>query len=73
MFEKVGALVGQTKLGVKQVVGTIALGFALQLRSIEGFKTALRGDFGMLLGLANVPCVQTLRTQVASVVYHFNP
>ena len=55
VFEKVGALVGQTKLGVKQVVGTIALGFALQLRSIEGFKTALRGDFGMLLGLANVP------------------
>ena len=52
VFEKVGALVGQTKLGVKQVVGTIALGFALQLRSIEGFKTALRGDFGMLLGLA---------------------
>ena len=73
MFEKVGALVGQTKLGVKQVVGTIALGFALQLRSIEGFKTALRGDFGMLLGLANVPCVQTLRTQVASLAESVEP
>ena len=73
VFEKVGALVGQTKLGVKQVVGTIALGFALQLRSIEGFKTALRGDFGMLLGLANVPCVQTLRTQVASLAERVEP
>ena len=73
VFEKVGALVGQTKLGVKQVVGTIALGFALQLRSIEGFKTALRGDFGMLLGLANVPCVQTLRTQVASLAESVEP
>ena len=73
VFEKVGALVGQTKLGVKQVVGTIALGFALQLRSIEGFKTALRGDFGMLLGLAKVPCVQTLRAQVASLAESVEP
>ncbi len=73
VFEKVGALVGQTKLGVKQVVGTVALGFALRLRSIEGFKTALRGDFGMLLGLAYVPCVQTLRTQVASLAESVEP
>ena len=73
VFEKVGALVGQTKLGVKQVVGTIALGFALRLRSIEGFKTALRGDFGILLGLAHVPCVQTLRTQVASLAESVEP
>ena len=73
VFEKVGALVGQTKLGVKQVVGTIALGFVLRLRSIEGFKTALRGDFGMLLGLSHVPCVQTLRTQIASLAESVEP
>ena len=41
VFEKVGALVGQTKLGVKQVVGTIALGFALQLRSIGCLRCLL--------------------------------
>lgn len=73
VFEKLGAEVGRTKLAVKQVVGIIALGFALRLRSIEGFKTALRREFGMLLGLPVVPGVQTLRTHVAALAESVEP
>jgi hypothetical protein len=51
VFDRARASVGRTSLSVAQVVGIIAVGFALRLRSIEGFKTALRRDFGYLLGL----------------------
>jgi hypothetical protein len=73
VFAKLGAQLGRTKLQVKQVVGIVALGFALRLRSIEGFKTALRRDFGMLLGLPVVPGVQTLRTHVAALAESVEP
>jgi Homeodomain-like domain/Transposase DDE domain len=73
VFESLGAQVGRSRLAVKQVVGIIALGFALRLRSIEGFKTALKRDFGMLLGLPTVPVVQTLRTQVRALAESVEP
>ena len=73
VFENLGAQVRRSKLAVKQVVGIIALGFALRLRSIEGFKTALKRDFGMLLGLPTVPAVQTLRTQVRALAESVEP
>jgi len=73
VFESLGAQVGRSRLAVKQVVGIIALGFALRLRSIEGFKTALKRDFGMLLGLPTVPAVQTLRTQVRALAESVEP
>jgi len=73
VFESLGAQVGRSRLAVKQVVGVIALGFALRLRSIEGFKTALKRDFGMLLGLPTVPAVQTLRTQVRALAESVEP
>jgi len=73
VLESLGAQVGRSRFAVKQVVGIIALGFALRLRSIEGFKTALKRDFGMLLGLPTVPAVQTLRTQVRALAESVEP
>ncbi len=73
VFEQLGARLGPTKLAVQQLVGIIALGFALRLKSIEGFKTALRRDFGLLLGLPAIPAVQTLRTQIAALAESVAP
>lgn len=73
VFEKLGARLDRSRLAVAQLVGVIALGFALRLRSMEGFKTALRRDFGMLLGLPSIPSVQTLRTQVGRLAESVEP
>lgn len=73
VFEKLGARLNRRRLAVAQLVGIIALGFALRLKSLEGFKTALRRDFGMLLGLASIPSVQTLRSQVADLAQSVQP
>lgn len=73
VFQTVGASVGRSMLTVAQVVGVVALGFALRLRSIEGFKTALRHDFGRLLGLRLAPAVQTLRTRVRALAESVDP
>ena len=73
VFQTLGASVGRTALSVAQVVGLIAMGFALRLRSIEGFKTALRRDFGRLLGLHVAPAVQTLRTRVHALAESVDP
>ena len=67
VFHTLRASVGRTALSVAQVVGIVAVGFALRLQSIEGFKTALRRDFGQLLGLPLVPTVQTLRTRLRAL------
>jgi len=73
VFAECGAQLGRTTLSVAQVVGMVALGFALRLRSIEGFKTALARDFGVLLGLPVVPCVQTLRTHLCALAESVAP
>jgi len=73
VFQTLGASVGRTALSVAQVVGIIAVGFALRLRSIEGFKTALRRDFGRLLGLPVAPAVQTLRMRVRALAESVDP
>jgi len=73
VFAECGAQVGRTTLSVAQVVGMVALGFALRLQSIEGFKTALARDFGLLLGLPIVPCVQTLRTHLCALAESVAP
>ena len=73
VFQTIGAAVGRTALSVAQVVGIVALGFALRLRSIEGFKTALRRDFGQVLGLPVVPTVQTLRTRLRVLAASVDP
>jgi hypothetical protein len=73
VFADLGAHVGRTTLSVAQIVGTVALGFALRLRSIEGFKTALRRDFGALLGLRVAPSVQTLRSHIRAVAESVAP
>ena len=73
VFAERGAQVGRTPLCVAQVIGMVALGFALRLRSIEGFKTALARDFGVLLGLPAVPCVQTLRTRLCALAESVAP
>lgn len=73
VFVDLGAQLGRTALGVAQVVGTVAVGFALRLGSIEGFKTALKRDFGALLGLEAVPSVQTLRTHVRALAESVAP
>jgi len=73
VFDTLGARLDRSRLAVAQLVGLIALGFALRLRSIEGFKTALRRDFGMLLGLPTIPSVQTVRTQLARVTESVEP
>lgn len=73
VFQTLRASLGRTSLSVVQVVGVVALGFALRLRSIEGFKTALRRDFGQLLGLPLVPTVQTLRTHLRALGRSVDP
>lgn len=73
VFDRVRASVGRSSLSVAQVVGMIAVGFALRLRSIEGFKTALRRDFGYLLGLPLVPTVQTVRTRLRALAASVDP
>jgi hypothetical protein len=60
-------------MGAAQLIGVIALGFALRFQSIERFKTAVRRDFGMLLGLSAVPSVQTVRTRVGDLVENVDP
>jgi len=73
VFAKRGAQVGRAALSVAQVIGMVAWGFALRLGSIEGFKTALAQDFGVLLGLPTVPCVQTLRTRLCALAESVAP
>jgi transposase len=73
VFQSLGASVGRTALRVNQVVGLVALGFALRLRSIEGFKTAMRRDFGRVLGLRVAPGVQTLRTRLRALAESVDP
>ena len=73
VFAEKGAQVGRTALSVAQVIGMVAWGFALRLGSIEGFKTALAQDFGLLLGLPAVPCVQTLRTRLCALAESVAP
>jgi len=73
VFAEGGAQLGRTTLSTAQVVGMVALGFALRLRSIEGFKTALARDFGALLGLRVAPCVQTLRTHLRALAESVAP
>lgn len=73
VFQSLGASVGRTALRVNQVVGIVALGFALRLRSIEGFKTAMRRDFGRVLGLRVAPGVQTLRTRLRALAESVDP
>jgi hypothetical protein len=73
VFAEQGAQLGRTTLRVAQVVGMVALGFALRLGSIERFKTAFARDFGLLLGLPVVPSVQTLRTHVVALAESVAP
>ena len=73
VFAEYGAQVGRTPLSVAHIVGMVALGFALRLGSIERFKTAFARDFGRLLGLRGVPCVQTLRTHVVALAESVAP
>jgi transposase len=73
VLESLGARLDRSRMAAAQLVGLIALGFALRFRSIERFKTAVRRDFGMLLGLSGTPSVQTVRTQVGSLVDSVDP
>ena len=73
VFAEHGAQVGRTTLRVAHLVGMVALGFALRLGSIERFKTAFARDFGLLLGLRVMPCVQTLRTHVVALAESVAP
>jgi hypothetical protein len=73
VFAEKGAQVGRTTLTVAHLVGIVALGFALRLGSIERFKTAFARDFGLLLGLRVVPCVQTVRTHVKALAESVAP
>jgi transposase len=73
VFESLGARLDRSKMAVSQLVGVIALGFALRFKSVERFKTAVRRDFGILLGLPGIPSVQTLRTHVAELVESVDP
>lgn len=73
VFTEQGAHLGRTTLRVAQVVGMVALGFALRLGSIERFKTAFARDFGLLVGLPAVPSVQTLRTHVVALAESVAP
>lgn len=68
VFESLGARLDRSRMAAAQLIGIIALGFALRFKSIERFKTAVRRDFGMLLGLQGIPSVQTLRTHVGDLV-----
>ena len=73
VFAEHGAQLGRTTLKVAHIVGMVALGFALRLGSIERFKTAFVRDFGPLLGLRVVPCVQTLRTHLVALAESVAP
>jgi transposase len=73
VFEEQGAQLGRPALRVAHVVGMIALGFALRFASIERFKTAFVRDFGALLGLRAVPCVETLRTHLVALAESVAP
>jgi transposase len=73
VFEALGARLDRSRMGAAQLIGIIALGFALRFQSIERFKTAVRRDFGMLLGMPTVPSVQTVRTQVGDLVENVDP
>jgi transposase len=73
VFELLGARLNRSRMAAAQLVGIIALGFALRFKSIERFKTAVRRDFGMLLGLQGIPSVQTLRTHVEELVECIDP
>lgn len=73
VFAEHGAQLGRTTLTVAHLVGVVALGFALRFGSIERFKTAWGRDFGRLLGLPVVPCVQTLRTHLVALAESVAP
>lgn len=73
VFESLGARLDRSRMAAAQLIGIIALGFALRFKSIERFKTAIRRDLGMLLGLAAVPSVQTLRTHVKDLAEYIDP
>jgi transposase len=73
VFQSLGARLDQSRMAAAQLVGIIALGFALRFKSVERFKTAVRRDFGMLLGLPGIPSVQTLRTNVGELVESVDP
>ena len=73
VFAAHGAQLGRTTLQVAHIVGMVALGFALRFGSIERFKTAFSRDFGLLLGLRVVPCVQTLRTHLVALAESVAP
>jgi transposase len=73
VFESLGARLDRSRMAAAQLVGVIALGFALRFMSIERFKTAVRRDFGLLLGLSAAPSVQTVRTHVQDLVENVDP
>jgi transposase len=73
VFESLGARLDRSRMAAAQLVGIIALGFALRFKSIERFKTAVRRDFGLLLGLSAAPSVQTVRTHVQDLVESVDP
>jgi transposase len=73
VFESLGARLDRSRMAAAQLIGIIALGFALRFKSVERFKTAVRRDFGMLLGLPTVPSVQTLRSHVQDLVDSVDP
>lgn len=73
VFESLGARLDRCRMAAAQLVGVIALGFARRFKSVERFKTAVRRDFGMLLGLQGIPSVQTLRTHVGDLVESVDP
>jgi transposase len=73
VFQSLGARLDRSRMAAAQLVGIIALGFALRFKSVERFKTAVRRDFGMLLGLPCIPSVQTLRTHVGKLVESVDP
>jgi len=67
-FQELGVSLGQAvRYDWSRVVATVALGFALRLGSIEGFKTALKKDLGALIGTPSVPTVRTIRQRVAAL------
>lgn len=73
VFESLGARLDRSRMAAAQLIGIIALGFALRFKSIERFKTAMRRDFGMLLGLSAAPSVQTVRTHVRDLSESVDP
>ena len=73
VFEALGARLDRSRMAAAQLVGIIALGFALRFKSVERFKTAVRRDFGMLLGLPAIPSVQTVRTHVQDLIESVDP